>query len=209
MRARRAPRSARPIRARASTDGVRPNRRLLHARPPGRRPHAHPLSRQLRRAQAGGTRSGLHAALGFRRARSLLRLRCRTWSLRIFGKTLSLPPGARHRAEHARMEQGSRSHDGAPARSHEGTPLSGDPQGALRQLLPDGPPPRRGKELVHAAHRGAPAPDGLARHDRAPLGRQGAPDHHRLHRLRRLGVGRGPVRRRPARLQAPDLRNAL
>ena len=34
-----------------------------------------------------------------------------------------------------------------------------------------------------------------ARRGRPPLRRQGAADHHRLHRLRRLGVGRGPVRR--------------
>ena len=38
-----------------------------------------------------------------------------------------------------------------------------------------------------------------------PLRRQGAADYHRLHRLRRLGVGRGFVRARAAGVQETDL----
>ena len=45
--------------------------------------------------------------------------------------------------------------------------------------------------------------------DRPPLRRPGHADHLRLDRLRRLGVGRRPVRRRSARLQEADLRDAL
>ena len=42
-----------------------------------------------------------------------------------------------------------------------------------------------------------------------PLRGQGAADHHRVDRLRRLGVGRGSVRARSAGVQEADLRNAL
>ena len=56
---------------------------------------------------------------------------------------------------------------------------------------------------------GPPANDGKARRNRPPLRRRSAPDHFRIHRPGRLGVGRRPLLRRPAGVQAPHLRDAL
>ena len=68
---------------------------------------------------------------------------------------------------------------------------------------------RGDSELVRCALRGAPAHDGGPRLHRPALRRPGDPDHLGLHRLRRLGVGRGPLRRRPCGVQEAGLRDAL
>ena len=78
-----------------------------------------------------------------------------------------------------------------------------------RLLLPDEQAARRAQELVRGAVRGARAHDARPRRDRPPLRGRGHPDHLRLDRLRRLGVGRRPLRRRPAGLQEAHLRDAL
>src|SRR5579862_3000252 len=107
------------------------------------------------------------------------------------------------------MEKRNRTDSRPPERSHATAPLSRHSAEPLRLLLPHGSQARGGQELVYAAHRRTRAPDERARSSRAPLRRRGSPDHHRLHRLRRLGVGRRPLLRRSARLQEAHLRNAL
>ncbi len=57
--------------------------------------------------------------------------------------------------------------------------------------------------------RGAEAADGRPRARRAHLRRARAPADHRLHRARRLGVGRHAARRRPRRAQGDRLRDAV
>src|ERR1022692_678536 len=107
------------------------------------------------------------------------------------------------------MEPGDRNATRAPAPGHGATVMAGHSGPQIHLLLSHGPPPRRIRELVPGAHGRAPAPDARARHGGPPLRRRREADHHRLHRLRRLGMGRGSVRRRPAGLQEADLRDAL
>ena len=61
-------------------------------------------------------------------------------------------------------------------------------------LLPDVEAAQRRPELVHAALRRAQGAHVRARRDRAQVRRAGAAGHHRLHRRRRLRVGRHAVR---------------
>src|SRR6202140_3293967 len=96
-----------------------------------------------------------------------------------------------------------------PERGDEAAPVSADAAEPLHLFLSHGSPPRRRQELVHASHGGAPAPDERTRSGRTPLCRRGETDHHRVYRLRRLGVGRRPLRRRSPRFQEADLRDAL
>src|SRR6202140_5096373 len=96
-----------------------------------------------------------------------------------------------------------------PERGDEAAPVSADAAEPLHLFLSHGSPPRRRQELVNASHGGAPAPDERTRSGRTPLCRRGETDHPRLHRLRRLGVGRRPLRRRSPGFQEADLRDAL
>src|SRR5215469_642430 len=107
------------------------------------------------------------------------------------------------------MEPRDRRDSEAAEGSHASPALPGAAQAPLHLLLSHGPPPRRRQELVHRAHRRTRPADERARPGRTPLLGRSPPDHHRLHRLRRLGVGRRPVCRRPAGIQEADLRNAL
>ena len=73
------------------------------------------------------------------------------------------------------------------------------PAPPLRVLLPHEQAARGDAKNWYAVpveERGAD--DARPRRDRPPLRGRGHPDHLRLHRLRRLGVGRRPLRRRPA-----------
>ena len=77
-------------------------------------------------------------------------------------------------------------------------------------LLPDVEAAReRRRQLVLAAVRRAQAAHGRPRPGRAHLRGAGAAAHHRLHRARRLGVGRHAARRRPGRAEGDRLRDAL
>ena len=70
---------------------------------------------------------------------------------------------------------------------------------------------RRGETLnwYSEAVRAPRRDDARARQGRPRVRGQGDADHLRLDRLRRLGVGRRSVRRRPADLQEADLRDAV
>src|SRR5450631_1186692 len=96
-----------------------------------------------------------------------------------------------------------------PERSDETAALPNYAAEPLHLFLSDGSPARRRQELVLAPHGRAPAPDERTRTRRTPLCRRGETDHHRLHRLRRLGMGRRPLRRRSPGVQEADLRDAI
>src|SRR5216684_259007 len=87
--------------------------------------------------------------------------------------------------------------------------MAEDSRAALCMFLSDEQAARRCRKLVHAADRGTSAPDARPRDDRAALRGPGHSDNFGLGRLRRLGMGRRPLRRRPAGVQETRLRDAL
>ena len=88
--------------------------------------------------------------------------------------------------------------------------LSRYPERPLPLFLSDGSPARRGEELVYRC----PCRERQRQmHEHGMVGRRYAgrseADYHRLHRLRRLGMGSRSVRRRSAGFQEADLRDAF
>ena len=112
-----------------------------------------------------------------------------TRALQRLRPSLPLPPGEGRRARHAGVERAGGGLPGPGAEDHGGAPPARHPRATLRLLLPHGQEAWRGQELVRRALRGAPADDGGPRLHRPALRRPSDPDHLRLHRLRRLGVG--------------------
>ena len=74
------------------------------------------------------------------------------------------------------------------------------PQEPLYLFLSHGSAAGRGQELVQHPHRGTRTADERARLDWEALRGRGQADYHRFDRVRRLGVGRRPVRRRSTRV---------
>src|SRR5215469_3243502 len=107
------------------------------------------------------------------------------------------------------MEPASTGNAAAAAGGNVVALVSEDSGMPVFMLLSDGPAARRGQELVLASDRRAAAADGRARYGRPALCGQGAADHHRLDRVRRLGVGGGFICRRATGVQEADLRDAV
>ena len=84
-----------------------------------------------------------------------------------------------------------------------------DPAAALPMLLSDEQTARRGAELVYSRLRGPRQDDERARRRRPFVSQERNAGDLGLDRIRRFRVGRRPLRRRSARLQETDLRDAL
>ena len=184
------------------------HRARLAARAQGR-PDARPFPARLRGARGRPARGRAARPRQGARGQHVVRVRGRAGHVRDDGAPARAAPRARPAAGHARVRARLRRRDGGAAKAGDGAALPRRPAAPARVLLPDEQAPRRAEELVRGAGRGPRPDDARPRRDRPPLRGRGHADHLGVDRLRRLGMGRGPVRRRPARLQEADLRDAF
>src|SRR5215469_5066471 len=107
------------------------------------------------------------------------------------------------------MAEGGGGGNRKPATENRAPAVSENPASPLPVLLSDGQKTRRRRQLVSAPDGRAAPPDARSRHRRTKIRRRSDADNLRLDRLRRLGMGRRSLRRRPSSVQKAGLRNAL
>ena len=151
---------------------------------------------ELRAAQAGGAAAGLARPVGLSGAHDVVSFGGGARALRFHGEGMVPAGGSRASSLTARSGTGKwrRSWPGSGKPWRRGC-IRRSPTASTSAFIPwtGG---AASEELVPGAHERTPAADARARHGGPPLCGRREADHHRLHRLRRLGMGRRSVRRR-------------